>query len=88
MGIPVVVIVYSYKKNEKSLSNIVKKVLEAEIIENEGKVYINRTCPDHGDFSYLYWDDADAWRRYEAFGVKGSGLANPPGRERYKQLSV
>jgi len=40
-------------------------------------VYINRTCPDHGDFSYLYWDDADAWRRYEAFGVKGSGLANP-----------
>lgn len=64
-------------KKTKSLCPLCKKVLDAEIVEKEGKVYIDRTCPEHGPFSYLYWDDADAWRRYEAFGVKGKGLSNP-----------
>ncbi|HQB99760.1 MAG TPA: radical SAM protein [Methanospirillum sp.] len=64
-------------KKTKSLCPVCKKVLDAEIEEKDGKVYISRTCPDHGYFSYLYWGDADAWRRYEAFGVKGSGLENP-----------
>ncbi|MDD1724586.1 MAG: radical SAM protein [Methanospirillum sp.] len=64
-------------KKTKSLCPVCKKVLEADIEEKEGKVYISRTCPEHGYFSYLYWDDADAWRRYESFGVKGTGLANP-----------
>ena len=64
-------------KKTKSLCPLCKKVLDAEIVEKEGKVYIDRTCPEHGPFSYLYWDDADAWRRYESFGVKGKGLLNP-----------
>jgi len=61
----------------KSLCPVCKKVLAAEIVEKDGKVYIDRTCPDHGFFSYVYWEDADAWRRFESFGVKGSGLSNP-----------
>ena len=64
-------------KKTKSLCPTCKKVLNADIIEREGKVFIERTCPEHGFLSYLYWEDADAWRRYETFGVKGNGLENP-----------
>ncbi|PWR75330.1 radical SAM protein [Methanospirillum stamsii] len=64
-------------KKTKSLCPICKKILEAEIVEKNGKVYIDRTCPDHGFFSYLYWDDAEAWRRYEDFDIKGNGVSNP-----------
>lgn len=64
-------------KKTKSLCPECKKVLDAEIIENEGRVYIERTCPEHGFFSYLYWDDVDLYRRYDGYDVKGSGLENP-----------
>jgi len=64
-------------KKTKSLCPICKKVLNADIVEREGKAYIERTCPEHGFFSYLYWEDAQAWRRYEKFAAKGTGLENP-----------
>jgi hypothetical protein len=64
-------------KTTKSLCPECKKVLEAEIIEKEGQVYIERTCPEHGPFSYLYWNDADMYRRYETYNFQGSGIQNP-----------
>lgn len=51
--------------------------MEAEIIERDGQVFIERICPEHGEFSYLYWDDADTYRRFDSYGEKGSGLENP-----------
>ena len=52
-------------------------MLDAEIIEQGGQVLIERTCPDHGKFSYLYWNDADMYRRFDSYEEKGSGLENP-----------
>ena len=64
-------------KKTKSLCPECKKVLDAEIIEKEGQVYIERTCPEHGRFSYLYWADAELYKRYDAYNVVGSGIDNP-----------
>lgn len=64
-------------KNTKSLCPICKKVLDAEIIEKEGRVYIDRTCPEHGFFSYLYWEDASLYKKFDMYDAKGSGLENP-----------
>ena len=64
-------------KKTKSLCPECNKVLDAEIIEKEGQVFIDRTCPQHGHFSYLYWSDAELYRRYDAYDVQGSGLDNP-----------
>lgn len=64
-------------KKTKSLCPECKKVLDADIIEKNGQVFIERTCPEHGPFSYLYWDDADMYRRFDAYDYKGSGLDNP-----------
>jgi hypothetical protein len=64
-------------KQTKSLCPVCKKVLDAEIIDKEGQVYIERTCPDHGHFSYLYWSDSEMYRRFDAFDRKGTGVENP-----------
>jgi uncharacterized radical SAM superfamily Fe-S cluster-containing enzyme len=64
-------------KKTKSLCPVCKKVLDAEILEKEGQIYIDRICPEHGHFSYLYWNDAAMYRRYDLFGKQGNGLDNP-----------
>ena len=64
-------------KKTKSLCPECKKVLDAEINEREGQIYIDRTCPEHGSFSFLYWDDADLYKRYDEYNIIGNGLDNP-----------
>ncbi len=38
------------------------KTLPAEICESDGKVYMQKTCPEHGDFSICLWPDAQRYR--------------------------
>jgi uncharacterized radical SAM superfamily Fe-S cluster-containing enzyme len=64
-------------KKTKSLCPECNKVLDADIIEKDGQVFIERTCPEHGHFSYLYWSDAEMFRRYDQYDTPGSGLENP-----------
>ncbi|MFC1569850.1 tetraether lipid synthase Tes [bacterium] len=39
-----------------------KKNIPAQIVEFEKKIYMKKHCPDHGDFSDLYWGDASTYR--------------------------
>ena len=53
------------------------RVVPATIYEEGGKVYMSKECPDHGEFSDLYWGDYGQYLRaleYEHFGKK---LDNP-----------
>jgi uncharacterized radical SAM superfamily Fe-S cluster-containing enzyme len=52
-------------------------ILPADIIEDDGKVWIVRTCPEHGKFKNLYWSDAEMYKRYEQFEYIGRGVDNP-----------
>ncbi|MBP2145020.1 putative radical SAM superfamily Fe-S cluster-containing enzyme [Methanofollis sp. W23] len=54
-----------------------RKVLDAEITEEDGKVWITRTCPDHGTAKNLYWSDAEMYRRFDAYESIGDGVVNP-----------
>lgn len=64
-------------KKTKSLCPSCNKVVGAEIVEDAGQVWILRTCPEHGSFRDLYWADAEMYRRYDNYGVIGSGIENP-----------
>ncbi|HWQ67352.1 MAG TPA: radical SAM protein [Methanospirillum sp.] len=64
-------------KKTKSLCPVCTRVLDAEIQDINNKVYINRTCPEHGYFSYLYWDDAELYKKFDRYGSKGNGIENP-----------
>ena len=52
-------------------------VLDANIFEENNKVYIEKTCPNHGKFTELYWSDYIQYQRAETLKAEGIGLTNP-----------
>ena len=44
-------------KSTDSLCPECLAVVPATIYEDEGKVYISKACPEHGEFNDLYWGD-------------------------------
>lgn len=64
-------------KKTRSLCPTCKTVLDAEISEEDGKVWITRTCPTHGLSRHLYWSDARMYHRFEEYDAIGNGVSNP-----------
>ena len=54
------------------------KAIEARLFEENGKVYMDKTCPEHGYCKDLYWADVELYLKAEKweFG-DGRGLSNP-----------
>ncbi|MBZ5700010.1 MAG: radical SAM protein [Acidobacteriia bacterium] len=53
------------------------KAIDATIYEDDGKVFMKKTCPEHGAFNELYWSDYDQYMRAEKFRFDGDGIENP-----------
>ena len=64
-------------KKTKSLCPVCNAVIDADIVEEDGGVWITRSCRDHGAFRDLYWSDAEMYRRFDQFEIMGSGIENP-----------
>ncbi len=64
-------------KRTKSLCPSCGRVLEARVYDQNGKVWIERECPEHGWIRSLYWSDAAMFERFETFAHDGDGIANP-----------
>ena len=64
-------------KSTKSICPECLQVLDATILEDGGKVYIKKECPEHGAFQELYWSDYDQYLRAEKFRDDGQGMENP-----------
>lgn len=54
-----------------------KILLDADVYEKGGKVWMAKTCPEHGFFKELYWSDYDFWKRASKFQDKGVQILNP-----------
>src|SRR5512146_1313548 len=54
------------------------KVIMARMFAEDGKVYMEKTCPAHGYYKDLYWSDVELYLKAEKwqFG-DGKGLSNP-----------
>ena len=64
-------------KETKSLCSECFKVIDARVYEDEGKVYIDKTCPEHGYFNDLYWGSYEQYERAEKYEHLGTKLNNP-----------
>ncbi|MHC1625959.1 MAG: tetraether lipid synthase Tes [Methanoculleaceae archaeon] len=64
-------------KHTRSLCPECNRVLEAEVFEEDGKIWIRRTCPEDGEYTGLYWSDADLYHRFEKSDYVGTGVTNP-----------
>jgi len=64
-------------KKTRSLCPSCNTVLDAEIVEEEGKIWLKRTCREHGNFKNLYWSDPVMYHRFEMYNTVGEGVSNP-----------
>ncbi len=64
-------------KKTRSLCPVCKSVIDADIVEEDGKVWIKRTCAQHGSFRHIYWSDPVMYHRFARYDAVGSGVANP-----------
>ncbi len=59
-----------------SLCPICLKRISAEVFEEDGKVIIEKECPEHGKFRDIYWNDSEMYKRYNKYEYIGGGLKN------------
>ena len=64
-------------KNTKSLCPVCGKPLDAEVFEEGGKVYIKKTCDEHGEFVNTYWSDAEIYDRVNNYEPSITSVENP-----------
>ena len=57
------------------------RMIVADLYEEDGKVMISKTCPDHGDYTDIYYGDAELFRKYSKYAVDGVGVDNPQVRD-------
>lgn len=56
------------------------KILEATLFEKDGKVYIEKECPQHGKYSDVYWSDVKMYLESEKYAHDGIGVIDPKSR--------
>ena len=64
-------------KDTKSLCPECGKTLDAEVIKEEGKVLIKKTCDEHGEFVNTYWSDDEIYDRVDDYEPSLTSLENP-----------
>jgi uncharacterized radical SAM superfamily Fe-S cluster-containing enzyme len=64
-------------KNTKSLCPECGKPLDAEVYDEDGKVFIKKTCDEHGEFINTYWSDDGLYNRVEKYVPSVTGVDNP-----------
>jgi len=52
------------------------KVVQARVFSENDKVFMEKTCLQHGYFKDLYWSDASLYLRFARFWSNGQGLEN------------
>ncbi|UOY09620.1 tetraether lipid synthase Tes [Methanonatronarchaeum sp. AMET6-2] len=64
-------------KETESVCPECKEVIEAEIRAVDGEVQIHKECPEHGEYSDIYWSDIEMYRRVQDYWYDGRGIENP-----------
>ncbi|MBR4446840.1 tetraether lipid synthase Tes [Methanobrevibacter sp.] len=64
-------------KTTKSLCPECGKTLDAEVYDEDGKIFIKKTCDEHGEFVNTYWSDDKLYNRVGQFLPSITGVENP-----------
>jgi len=64
-------------KETQSVCPVCLKPLPAKIVEENNKVFLEKTCSAHGFFKELYWSDAKLFKKFDEFARMGVTPENP-----------
>ncbi len=52
-------------------------ILDAEVFERDGKVFMTKTCPSHGECEELYYGSYEMYKKFSTYWVDGKGAHSP-----------
>jgi len=64
-------------KETKSVCPECLRVIPAQIVEDQGKVLIKKTCPRHGYYEDIYWSSYERYQQAMKYYTEGTKLENP-----------
>ncbi|MEM2874494.1 MAG: radical SAM protein [Candidatus Hadarchaeales archaeon] len=53
------------------------KIIPATVLDDGGRVWITKTCPEHGEFRELYFGSREWYERAKRYSQDGRGVENP-----------
>ena len=53
------------------------EIIPATVYEDEGKVWIKKTCKQHGEIQELYWGSYEMYEKAKKYARDGRGVSNP-----------
>ncbi|MBW6471419.1 MAG: radical SAM protein [Methanosarcinaceae archaeon] len=68
-------------KHIRSLCPECQAVIDAVVFEEDGRVFMEKTCNEHSTFRDVYWSDAALFHKFDKYWHTGSGLDNPMNEE-------
>ena len=63
---------YVFYELTRSICPVCRRVIDAKILLRDNKVYMRKSCPDHGDFEALIYGDAQAYADSARFNKPGT----------------
>ena len=60
-----------------SLCPYCRSLLKAVVFKRDGKVWIRKRCPEHGEIEEVYWGNAELYERFREWQYDGRGISNP-----------
>jgi len=60
-------------RTTKSICPICYRLIDANVYENNGAVYMEKSCAEHGAFTDLCWSDYQLYQLFEARDIEGAG---------------
>lgn len=64
-------------KQTKSVCPSCYSLIDADIVEDKGKVWMEKECSEHGRFREIYWGDAALYKKFLKYSSAGKGPSNP-----------
>ncbi|MCS7132120.1 MAG: radical SAM protein [Nitrososphaeria archaeon] len=52
-------------------------LVSAKLVEEDGKIYIEKICPEHGEVVELYFGSSKMYHRFSKYAHDGKGVENP-----------
>lgn len=64
-------------RKTKSICPQCNAIIDADIFERDGKVFISKTCTEHGHVEDLYFGSYEMYKRFDKFRHEGKAVENP-----------
>jgi len=60
-------------RTTKSICPVCYRIIDAKLYEENGAVYMEKSCAEHGTFKDICWSDYRLYKQFEAKNIEGAG---------------